>query len=329
LNRASRIYIAGGDTLIGAALLGRLRSAGYCNLIEERPREPDLTVAGQVEDFFGETRPEYVAFAAGRSGGIRANQARPAELMLDNLLAAAHVLHQAHCHGVRKLLYLASACMYPRQAPQPLRVESLMTGPLESTSEAYAMAKLAGLRLCQAYRHQYGARFISAVPANVFGPEDHFDPEDGHVFGALFHRLHDARLRGDAEVTVWGTGTPRREFVYSADLADACLFVLQNYDGPEPINLGGGWDLSVAEVAHAVAAVVGYGGRICFDPRRPDGAPFKGLDSGPLRALGWAPRAEFRAALRETYQGFLRRVCKEEFTDDRAAVSGAVPHPPG
>jgi GDP-L-fucose synthase len=320
LDQASRIYVAGGDTLIGAALVKRLRAAGYHNLIDTRPGEPDLTVAAQVDDFFGEARPEYVFVAAGRSGGIHANQAVPAELMLDNLLVASHVIASAHAHGVTKLLYLASACVYPKHAPQPLRVESLMTGPLEPTNEAYATAKLAGLRLCQAYRRQYGVNFIAAIPANVFGPEDHFSADDGHVIASLMHRLHEAARRGRREVAVWGTGKPRREFLFSADLADACLFVMRHYDGPEPINLGGGTDLSVAEVARAVAEVVGYRGRLWFDTRRPDGMPRKGLDSSRLHGLGWRAATCFRTALEETYQGFLRHLAAEEHPDVRAAV---------
>jgi len=194
------------------------------------PDEPDLTVAGQVEDFFAEFRPDYVFLAAGRSGGIQANRARPADLMLHNLLASAHVIHAAHVHGVKKLLYVASSCSYPRSAPQPIRVASLMTGPLEPTSEAYATAKLAGIKLCQAYRRQYGAPFISAVPANAFGPHDDFGSANAHVLPALLRKTHEAKVRGDRHVVVWGTGTPRREFLYAPDLADACMFVMARYD---------------------------------------------------------------------------------------------------
>jgi GDP-L-fucose synthase len=317
---SARIYVAGGRTLLGAALLDRLRADGCRNLVGVPPDEPDLTAAGQVEDFFGEARPEYVFVAAGRSGGIRLNQARPADLMLDNLLATAHVVRCAHAHGVTKLLYLASSCSYPRHAPQPLAVESLMTGALEPTNAAYATAKLAGWQLCTAYRQQYGARFVTAVPANAFGPHDDFDPDGGHVIPALLRNMHEAKTRGEPEVSVWGTGTPRREFLYAPDLADACLFVMRYYDGPAPINLGGGETLSIAEAARAVAEVVGYRGQLRFDRSKPDGMPLKGLDAGPLRTLGWRPSTDFRTALAETYSWFLHHVIKEDRAHVRAAV---------
>jgi GDP-L-fucose synthase len=314
----ARVFAAGGDTLIGAALLERLRGADV-EVVGAPPAQPDLTDAGQVDDFFAEARPEYVFLVGGKSGGIRANQAYPATLMRDNVLTAANVLHAAQRRGVRRLLYLASSCCYPRLAAQPLRAETLWTGPLEATNEAYAAAKLAGLTLCRAYRDQYGVDFVSAIPANSFGPHDDFSPEDSHVVPGLIRRLHEARERGDAAFSVWGTGRARREFVYSRDLADACLFVMGRYQGPGPINLGGGPNLSIGELAHAVAAAVGYRGRLVFDPTKPDGMPLKGLDSGPLRALGWAPSTDFRDALAETYRWFLAHVAKEE-THVRAAV---------
>jgi GDP-L-fucose synthase len=315
VNRTSRIYVAGGDTPLGAALLERLRAAGYERLVGTPPDEPDLTAAGPVDDFFAEARPEYVFVAAGESGGIYANRTRPADLMRHNLLVTAHVIQAAHAHGVAKLLYLASSCSYPRMAPQPLRVDALLTGSLEPTSEAYALAKLAGLRLCQAFREQYGASFITAVPANAFGPHDDFRPGQGHVISGLIRKLHEAKRRGDRQVAVWGTGTPRREFIYFPDLAEACLFVMKHYDEPTPINLGGGPVLSIAETAQAIAEVVGYRGRLCFDARQPDGAPLKALDSSPLRALGWRPRTDFRTALLETYAWFRRHVVKEDIRD--------------
>jgi GDP-L-fucose synthase len=308
MNHQSRIYVAGGETLQGAALLERLQADGYRNVVGTPGDEPDLTVSAQVEDFFGETRPEYVFLAAGQSGGIHLNQARPAELMLNNLLVAAHVIASAHRHGVRKLLYLASSCCYPKHAPQPLAVSALMTGPLEPTSVAYATSKLAGWQLCDAYRRQYGARFITAIPANSFGPHDDFSPEGGHVIPALIRKAHSARVRGESVLTVWGTGTPRRDFLYSRDLADACLFIMQHYDGHEPINLGGGPDLSIAEAARAVAEVVGFRGRLEFETSRPDGMPLKRLDSARLQSLGWSPLTDFREALAQTYDWFLEHV---------------------
>jgi GDP-L-fucose synthase len=320
VNRNARIYVAGGETLAGAALRKRLGAAGYRNLVGTSADEPDLTSLGQVEDFFGEARPEYVFLVAGKSGGIQLNQQRPAELMLNNLLVAAHVISQAYRHGAVKLLYLASSCGYPKQAPQPLRVETLMTGPLEATSAAYAMAKLTGWQLCEAYRRQYGARFITAFPSNPFGPHDDFGPEVGHVIPALIRRAHEAKRRCDPELWVWGTGKPRRDFIYSRDLADACLFVMRHYDGPEPINLGGATNLSIAEVARAVVEVVGYPGRLRFDAGKPDGMPLKALDTSRLRRLGWRPSTSFRTALAATYAWFLHHVVKEDPTHVRAAV---------
>jgi len=311
VNRTARIYVAGGETLAGAALLELLRAAGHCNIVGMPPDEPDLASARQVEDFFAEARPEYVFLVAGKSGGIRLNRERPAELMRDNLLVAAHVIHQAYNHGVAKLLYLASSCGYPRHASQPLQVESLMTGPLEPTSAAYAMAKLAGWQLCEAYRRQYGVCFITAFPTNPFGPHDDFTPEGAHVIPGLMRRSHEAKLRNETELIVWGTGTPRREFIYARDLADACLFIMRHYDGPEPINLGGAAELSIAAVALAVAEVVGYRGRLRFDARQPDGMPCKGLDSNRLRELGWRPSTDFRTALAETYAWFLHHVAEK------------------
>jgi GDP-L-fucose synthase len=329
VNQRSRIWVAGGGTLIGAALLERLREAGFANLVGLPPDEPDLAVRAAVEDFLGEARPDYVFVAAGRCGGIGLNRARPAELMLDNLLVAAHILDAAHANGVRKLLYLSSSCSYPREAPQPLRVKSLLTGPPEPTSAAYATAKLAGWQLCAAYRRQYGADFVTAIPANAFGPHDDFAADSGHVIPALIRRAHEAKVQGEPELVVWGSGRPRREFLFSRDLADACLFAMRHHDGPEPINLGGGATLSIAEVARAVAGVVGYRGRLVFDPSKPDGTPLKVLDSSPLRALGWQPRTDFRTALAETYHWFRQHEVTEGHEHGSAAVPVAVPHPPG
>jgi GDP-L-fucose synthase len=319
LDATSRIYVAGGNTLLGASLRDRLLARGYGALIDFPRGEPDLTCATQVDDLFAETQPEYVFVAAGKSGGIHANQAHPATLMRDNLLVASHVIDAAHRHGATKLLYLASSCSYPRLAPQPMRIDALLTGPLEPTNEAYALAKLAGLKLCQAYRFEHGANFIAGIPANAFGPYDDFSPEDSHVIPGLIRKLNDARLRGQAEFSIWGTGQARREFIYASDLADACIFVMKSYDAPEPLNLGGGSDLSIADVAREIATVVGYRGRLRFDTTRPDGMPLKGLDSGPLRKMGWRPTTRLRAALVETYEWFLHTICEVQ-KDVRKAV---------
>jgi len=325
---SSRVFVSGGDTLLGRALLQRLAQEG-CSLVGVGADEPDPTLASQVEDFFAEARPEYVFLAAGKSGGIGLNRARPAELMLHNLLATTHVLEAAARHKVRKLLYLGSSCSYPRDCAQPMRVDSLMTGPLEPTNAAYATAKLAGWQMARAFRQQEGLRFITGIPANPFGPGDDFDPDSGHVLPALLRRCHEARHRDQPTLTVWGSGTPRREFIFSRDLADACVFVMKNYDGEEPINLGGGESLSIAEAAREVAEVVGYRGKLVFDATRPDGMPLKMLDATPLRSLGWRPTTSFRDALTETYHWFVQHEVMEDHADVPTAVPLAVSHPSG
>lgn len=304
MKAGDRVWVAGADTLIGAAIVRALRRAGWEPLAE--PAGLDLTASAAVDTFFTAARPEYVFVAGGKSGGIRANQKHPATLMLDNLLLAANVISAAHRHGAHKLLYLASSCTYPRLAAQPMQPAALLTGPLEPTNEAYAVAKLAGLKLCQAYAQEHGAPFITAIPANPFGPGDDYDLEDAHVIGALLHRMHLAHQAGAPEVEIWGTGKPQREFIYADDLADACLFVMQRYAEVEPINLGAGQAYSIAELAEQVRAVVGYSGALRFNPAKPDGMPIKVLDSGPLRDLGWQPRTPFPAALVATYADFLK-----------------------
>lgn len=302
----ARIYVAGMATPIGAALVRVLRRHGYANLVGAGKGEPDLTDGAEVDAFFARTRPEYVFLAGGKSGGIQANLKYPAVLMRDNLLAESHVVHSAHRHGVQKLLYLASSCCYPRDCPQPMRAESLMTGRLEPTNEAYALAKLAGIGLCRAYAEQHGARFLSAIPADAFGPGDDFSPEDSHVVPALIRRMHGAKITSAPTVDIWGTGRPRREFVYTDDVADACLFVMLQYEGREPINLGGGAPLSIEDVAAVIKEVVEYPGALRFDESKPDGMPVKVLDSSPLLGLGWRPKTPLREALRATYAWYLR-----------------------
>ena len=320
MKRDTRVFVAGGDTLPGRALLDLLRAEGFANVAGSGTAEPDLTDARATEAFFADARPECVFLCAGKSGGIGLNRAAPVELMRDNLLTTANVLHAAHQHGTAKLVYLASSCAYPKHAPQPLAVESLGTGPMEPTSEAYSTAKFAGWKLCDAYRREYDHKFITTFPANAFGPHDDFTADGGHVIPALMRRAHDAKRRGDAELVVWGSGTPRREFVYSRDLARACLFVAQNYDGAAPINLGGGLDISITEVARAVADVVGFRGALRFDATKPDGAPLKALDSSPLLNMGWRPEADFRAALEETYRWFTHHRATEGTGHARSAV---------
>jgi GDP-L-fucose synthase len=313
VERHAAIYVAGGQTLIGSALLRQLASQGYANVVGAPPDDPNLCSAAAVDEFFRRTRPRYVIFAAGKSGGIQANRSFPADLMLDNLLSACHVIDAAHRYGAKKLLYLASSCSYPKLCPQPMAVESLWSGPLEPTNDAYATAKLAGITLCQAYARQHGQNFISGIPANAFGIEDDFSPEGGHVIPALIGKLHRAKLESQPAVTIWGTGTPRREFIYADDLADACLFVMREYnDTQTPINLGCGEDLSIRETAEKIRDVVGYRGELVFDSTKPDGMPLKSLDSTQLIQLGWRSRTSIVAALNKTYDAYLQRECTQE-----------------
>ena len=308
MERNDAVYVAGGQTLIGSALVRQLKSQGFQNLVGVAPEEPNLCSAAAVDDFFRRERPAYVLFAAGKSGGIGANRSYPADLMLDNLLSECHVIDAAHRHGVKKLLYLASSCSYPKECPQPMRVESLFSGVLEPTNDAYATAKLAGMMLCRAYARQHGHQFICGIPANAFGIDDDFTPEGGHVIPALLGRMHRAKLESDATLSIWGTGTPRREFIFADDLADACLFVMREYtDTERPINLGSGGDLSIGETAELIRDVVGYRGELVFDASKPDGMPLKSLDSTPLNRMGWRARRSMVAALNETYDAFLQR----------------------
>lgn len=299
MNRIARILIAGSRTLIGSALHDVLKEQGHvlCD-------EPDLADTADVNAYFASEQPEFVFLVGGLSGGIGMNRERPADLMLDNLRIVANVVEASHRHGITKLLYLASSCAYPKHAPQPLRVESLGTGLMEPTSDAYSTAKFAGWKLCDAFRRQYGCRFITGIPANAFGPHDDFAPGSGHVIPALIRRTHEARMQGDPVLWIWGSGTPRREFIFSRDLANACCFAMQHYEGDAPLNLGGGTELSIAEAARIIAEVVGYRGRIAFDTSKPDGAPRKALDSSALHAMGWRAHSDFRTAVAETYDWF-------------------------
>jgi GDP-L-fucose synthase len=306
----STILVAGGQTPLGSALVRRLRQQGFCGVLGDGPQTPDLARREAVHEYFAHHRPRFVFHAAGRSGGIAANQSQPAVLCHDNLTVTLNLLEAAHRFGVRRLLYGASACCYPRLAPQPLRVESLWSGPLESTNEAYAAAKLAGIALCRAYRQQHGCDFVVGIATNSFGPGGDFDPRQAHVIGALMARMHEARMAGEPSVNVWGTGKPVREFLYVDDLADACLHVMRHAPGVELINLAGGVSLSVAELAERIRRVVGYRGRLVFDASRPDGMPLKSLDGEPLATLGWRPKTDFDDGLGATYEWFLQNTSR-------------------
>ena len=299
------VYVAGHRGLVGSAIVRALQARGYTNLILRTSRELDLRNQAAVAAFFANERPRYVFLAAAKVGGIHANATWPADFIYDNLAIETNLIHAAHKTGVQRLLFLGSTCIYPRLAPQPLREEYLLTGPLEPTNEWYAIAKLAGIKLCQAYARQYGFSAISLLPTNLYGPGDNFSLQNSHVLPALIRRFHESRERGDAELVVWGTGTPRREFLHVDDLADACVFLMRHYTADEPINVGVGEDLSIAELAALVARVVGFQGRLAFDSSKPDGTPRKLLDTHRINDLGWRPQIPLETGVAATYRWFL------------------------
>ncbi|KJS02620.1 MAG: GDP-L-fucose synthase [Peptococcaceae bacterium BRH_c4a] len=303
---SASVYVAGHRGLVGSAIVRLLTQRGYNSIIMKSSGELDLRRGPEVDDFFRKQRPEYVFLAAGRVGGIYANSSYPAQFIYDNLMIQSNVIDAAFRHRVKKLLFLGSSCIYPRCAPQPIREEYLLTGALEPTNEPYAVAKIAGIKMCQAYNQQYGADFISVMPTNLYGPEDNFNPETSHVLPALIRKFHEARERGGDSVTVWGTGQPRREFLHVDDLADACLFLMRNYSGDSPVNAGAGEDLPISELAGMIREVVGYRGEIRYDHSKPDGAPRKLLDVSRLRNMGWQPKISLEEGLKSTYQWYLR-----------------------
>jgi GDP-L-fucose synthase len=303
----ARIYVAGHTGLVGSALVRRLRAAGHGNLLTATRSQLDLTLADPVNAFFREERPEYVVLAAARVGGIMANSTFPVEFLRENLLIQLNVLHAAAEVGVKRLLFLGSSCIYPKHAPQPMKEEHLLTGPLEPTNEPYAIAKIAGIKLCQAYARQHGAHFISVMPTNLYGPGDNFDLQTSHVLPALLRKFHEAREEGHPEVEIWGTGTPRREFMHVDDLADACLFLLQHRAPPDLINVGVGRDISIRELAELIQEVVGYRGRLRFDSSKPDGTPRKLLDVSTISRLGWTAQMPLRDGIEATYDWYRAR----------------------
>lgn len=305
MNRDARIFVAGHRGLVGSAILRRLSTGGYRNVLTATRQQLDLRDQAAVNYWFRANQPDYVFLVAGTVGGILANSTRPAEFLYDNLMIHGTVVHAAHLYDVRRLLYLGSSCIYPREAPQPMREDALLTGYLEPTNEPYAIAKIAGIKLCQSYRRQYGRDFISAMPTNLYGPNDNFDLTSSHVLPALIRKFHDAKMAGTSEVVIWGTGAPRREFLHVDDLADACVFLMEHYDDAEHINVGTGIDLSIRELAEMVRAVVYPGARLVFDESKPDGSPRKLLDVSRLHALGWQHRIELKEGIATTYDWFL------------------------
>jgi len=301
----SRVYVAGHRGLVGSAIVRALQARGFNNLVLRTHAELDLCDQRAVEAFFAEEKPEYVFLAAAKVGGIHANELYPAEFIRDNLLIQTHVIAAAYRNGCKKLLFLGSSCIYPKLCLQPIKEEYLLTGPLESTNESYALAKIAGIKMCQAYRKQYKFDAISAMPTNLYGPGDNYHPENSHVLPALIRRFHEARQRNLPEVVIWGTGTPRREFLYSDDLADALVFLMQRYSNIEHVNVGCGEDVTILELAEVVAKTVGYEGRIVADPSKPDGTPQKLLDVSKIMGMGWKPGTSLASGIRDTYVWYL------------------------
>lgn len=306
IDRNSRVYIAGHRGLVGSALWREFQAAGCTNLIGRTHAELELTDQAAVTKFYAETKPEYVILAAARVGGILANDTYPAQFIYENLQVQNNLIHGAWQNGVKKLLFLGSSCIYPRMAPQPMNEDHLLSGPLEPTNQWYAIAKIAGIKMCQAYRRQYGCDFISAMPTNMYGPNDNFDLKSSHVLPALIRKFHEAKVANAATVTCWGTGKPLREFLYADDLARACFFLLENYSEEQFINIGYGSDVTIKQLAETVQRVVGFSGELVWDTSKPDGTPRKLMDSSRLFALGWKPKVNLETGIQLAYEFFLK-----------------------
>jgi GDP-L-fucose synthase len=307
MDKDDSIFIAGHRGLVGSALLRRLQAEGFTRLLTRSRSELDLTNRRATDKFFAREKPEIVVVAAAKVGGIKVNNDQPVEFLLENLQIQNNLIRAAHENSARKLLFLGSSCIYPRDAPQPIPESALLGGPLEPTNQAYAIAKIAGITLCQSYAREYGANFISALPTNLYGPNDNFELETSHVLAALLRKAHEAKEAGAKELVVWGSGEPRREFLHVDDLAEACLFLLQNYDSREVINIGTGKDITIRELAELISEVVGFKGKLTFDPSKPDGTPRKLLDISKIGSLGWKPRIPLREGIAQTYQWFIAR----------------------
>jgi GDP-L-fucose synthase len=311
MDKESKIYIAGHRGLVGSALKRKLESKGYTNLIFRTHKELDLTNQQAVNEFFEQEKPEYVFLAAAKVGGILANSTYPAKFIYENLMIESNIIHAAYKYGVKKLLFLGSSCIYPKLAPQPLKEEYLLTGPLEETNEAYAIAKIAGIRLCKHYNQQYGTNFISVMPTNLYGPNDNFDLETSHVMPALIRKFHEAKVNNEPEVVVWGTGKPLREFMHVDDMAGACVYLMENYDFSEIgefVNIGVGEDITISELVELIKEIVGFEGKIKYDTSKPDGTPRKLMDVSRLNGLGWKARISLKDGIKETYEFYTKQL---------------------
>jgi GDP-L-fucose synthase len=305
MNKNSKIYVAGHLGMVGSAILRKLKKEGYTNIITPTRKELDLINQTDVNVFFKKNKPEYVFLAAAKVGGIKANSDNQADFIYENLIVEANVIKACHDYGVKKLLYLGSSCIYPRECKQPIKEEYLLSGPLEKTNEGYSIAKIAGIMMCQKYNYQYGTNYISLMPTNLYGPNDNYHLENSHVFPALIRKFHEAKERGDKKITLWGTGSPFREFLHVDDLADASIFLMNNYNDSEIVNVGSGKDLSIKELAMLMKKVIGFEGDIEFDSTKPDGTPKKLLDVSKINKLGWKYYIEIEDGLRDTYKDFL------------------------
>jgi GDP-L-fucose synthase len=313
MNSDSKIYVAGHRGLVGSAIVRRLRADGRSNLLLRTHAELDLLDQRTVDEFFGRERPEYVFLAAAKVGGIHANNTYRADFIYQNLMIESNIIHASYRHGVKKLMFLGSSCIYPKHAPQPMKEEHLLTGLLEPTNEPYAIAKIAGIKMCDAYNRQYGTNFMSVMPTNLYGLGDNYDLQNSHVLPALIRKMHEAKQQNAREVVVWGSGTPKREFLYSEDMADACVFLMEKYNAAdigEFVNIGSGREITIRELAELVAGIVGFRGQLVFDASKPDGTPRKLLDVSRLYSLGWKPKTGFREGIAKAYADYLQNVAK-------------------
>ncbi|HZE85519.1 MAG TPA: GDP-L-fucose synthase [Puia sp.] len=311
MQQHDKIYIAGYRGMVGSAIMRKLNREGFTNLAFRNSSELDLRNQAAVQEFFEKERPDHVILAAAKVGGIQANNIYRAEFLYDNIMIQSNIIHAAYQNRVKKLLFLGSSCIYPKMAPQPLKEEYMLTGPLEPTNEPYAIAKIAGIKMCDAYRSQYGCNFISVMPTNLYGPNDNYDLNNSHVLPALIRKFHEAKLNGEPAVILWGTGTPRREFLHADDLADACFFLMQHYDEPGLINIGTGEDLEIKELALLIRGIVGYEGEIKQDLTKPDGTPRKLMDVGKLRQMGWQAKISLEQGIRQVYEDFAKLQFRE------------------